>query len=259
MEVHDTEAEEVKDDTNVKVESPAEPRYKTFERVCENPQCGKDFVTTQFKQRFCSDKCRWASRSPRKNSTTAPEAKPGVHILPTPKITGLPTHLQMAFDILNKNSSTYEKWYLEEKGKREALEDEKTKLQKQISDIEHQQVLNGIEDSKPSMFERVLNGIPPDWREHMGPAIGQLAMALVSKITPGPVDGTEGQLDDAQTNLLAWISSLPDNSKQTIMQIFGSLSQMDEPQFNEVLPRIINAITNGNPMRPAREERMYGN
>lgn len=238
------------------VVTPTLPRYKTFERICDNPRCGKDFTAHRLSQRFCSDSCRSTGRS-KKERGSAPVVESSKHILPTPTVTGLQPHLQMAFDILTKNSSTYEKWFIEEKRKREELEAEKQKLILQIRDIEQKQVLDGVEENKPSMFERVLNGIPSEWKEHVGPAIGQLAMALVSKVTPS-IGGTDGQLDEAQGSLIAWLSSLPDPSRHAMMQILGALAQMPELQFNEVMPRIVNAITGGQNMRAQRNETMYG-
>src|SRR6187551_429750 len=155
-------SEEVKEESSDQViasATPSVPRYQTFERICDNPKCGKDFTANRLSQRFCSDSCRSAGRS-KKERSAVPISDSNKHILPTPTVTGLQPHLQMAFDILTKNSSTYEKWFIEEKNKREALEVEKQRLILQIRDIEQKQVLDGVEENKPTMFERVVNGIP---------------------------------------------------------------------------------------------------
>lgn len=257
-------AGEVIEDAHVIEGTPVQkkPKQPTYEKTCE--VCDEPFTSKRAHSKTCSTSCRSKlSASKRKNkalgnsdmNTNAEpqpiEQKPKEFkkekksILPSPHITGLPPHLQMAFDLLKENARRFEEWYEKELAKREDLEKQLDVLQDQLR--EKQTSLQGLMDEKPTLFERILGSIPQPFIEATAPHFG----ALMGKISGGGVDGTNGQLDEASAGLLQWIGSLPEQANQNLMTVLGTLMQLPEAQRDSAIASVVRLLTE-TPMQKQR-------
>lgn len=254
--------EHVEDATVIEgVPAAKKTKQPSYDKTCE--VCNEPFTSKRQHSRTCSTSCR--SKLSKKNKAlgnntdmnTIAEPQPSQaqkpkefkkekkSILPSPHITGLPPHLQMAFDLLKENARRFEDWYEKELAKREALEKQVDDLQDQLR--QKQTTLQGLEDQQPTMFERILGSIPQPFIEAAAPHIG----ALMGKLSGG-MQGTNGQLDEASAGLLQWIESLPPSSNQNLMMVFGTLMQLPDAQRDNALASVVKLLTEGSTMQKQR-------
>jgi len=235
-------------------------KQSAYEKMCEH--CNDTFTSKRQHSRTCSPSCRAKlSASKRKKAlgnsdmntivephpTQKPKEfkKEKKSILPSPHITGLPPHLQMAFDLLKENARRFEDWYEKELAKRELLEKQLVELQDQLR--EKQTSLQGLIDDKPSAFERILGSIPAPFIDAVAPHIGTLMGKLA-----GGMGSTNGQLDEASEGLLQWIGTLPQESNQNLMMVFGTLMQLPESQRDAAIASVVRLLTEGSTMQKQR-------
>lgn len=228
---------------------PEQPHTKrTYDKVCD--ECGKDYQTVSQGAKFCSSLCRGKYfRKMKTASSLATEAKAEIKSAQpasiTPVITGLPPHLQIAFDLLKKDSERMERAYNEERDRRRKVEGELQKLKDDTRDKEHKKALQGLEEKKPDLLDRLAN-LPTPILEQFAPVLGRLAGLLV----PGgdvaqPIAGVGGQLDEGQLQFLNWIATLPGELQKNFIGLLATLSNMDEQQLTHTLSQFQNLLTTG--------------
>jgi hypothetical protein len=232
------------------------------ERVCEN--CNKTYQTAAKASKFCSDSCRGAawrkSKGTQEITISTPKNESPAQAA-SPLLTGLNPQLQIAIDLLKKEADRWEKksdyWekkYNDEAAQRQALE--KAALQK-----EHATALQGLENAKPDLIDRVLNGLssmPPSIVEQFAPLIGRLGNLLVPGGASAPVEGVQGQLDEPQIQFINWINSLPPETQKNFLVAMAQLSSFDGQKLNTTINQIIQLLKSGSSMQ-SHNMSMYGN
>lgn len=242
-----------------------QPRTKrTYNKVCD--ECGKDYESVSQGAKFCSNTCR--GRYFRKMKTSSPtstvraETKSAQPASITPVITGLPPHLQIAIDLLKKDAERMEKAYNEERDRRRKVDAELAKLKEETRDKEHKKALQGLEEKKPDLLDRLAN-LPTPILEQFAPVLGRLAGMLI----PGgdaaqPVAGVGGQLDEGQIQFLNWIASLPEAIQKNFIGLLSTLSNMDEQTLALTLSQFQNLLTTGTTIKQKTssgyDETMFG-
>ena len=221
-----------------------------FTRCCD--ECGKEYQAAQKNSKFCSDICR--VRNHKKNPKTADSAGQVVPVekakdvsIPSPIITGVSPQLQIAIGLLQENAKRWETEFREERDLRKKVEAERDKLKEQLVETENKHRLEGIENEKPSVFERVLGSLPEPIVNHLAPVLGEIAKKL---LIPGggeaqAIAGVEGQLDQAQLEFLQWIAQLPEQAQQKVVILCTSMMQMQPQQLSVVLDKIFNLLKTG--------------
>ncbi|HMG94354.1 MAG TPA: hypothetical protein VK589_30045 [Chryseolinea sp.] len=234
--------------------SPERLPKKTYEKICE--ECGKQYHTVSQGAKFCSSFCRgrYFRKMKPTNTPTTSDTKPAfdkpVQSI-TPTIAGMPPHIQIAVDLLKKDSERMEKAYNEERDRRRKAETELQKLKDDVRDREHKKALEGLEEKKPDWFDRLAN-LPTPVLEQFAPVLGRLAGMLV----PGgegaqQMAGVGGQLDEAQVQFLSWIAALPEELQKNFMAINAALTHMDENTLAFTLTQIQNLLVNGSTVSKA--------
>jgi hypothetical protein len=237
------------------IAAPEQSRKKAFTRQCE--ECKKDYNAFQKNSKFCSGSCRakWNKKHPKQAAEEAAEIvlettgnKPAAAPTPQTIFSGLSPHMQIAVDLLQKECKRWEEAYKEEKKERIDLQEKLTALKDQVREDAHKQALQGIEDEKPSMFERVLGSIPPQVMEHLAPVIGQLAQRLIPAAPGAAMAGVEGQLDEGQIQFLSWVAQQPEPMQKKIILLCTALMQMQPQQVALNLDKVLNLLKNGTTM-----------
>lgn len=242
-----------------------------YERTCL--QCNKEYKAIKPEGKFCSDACRgkhfrqgkralngthgqtqlFKSSTP-KPVKSEPTLAPAINAEPI--FTGLAPHMQIAVNLLQKESKRWEDSFKEERTKRKKLEDEINTLKDKVRNDEHRQALEGLENEKPSAFERVLGSIPAPIMEQIAPVLGQLLSRVMTPQNALQMGGVEGQLD-AQGQLIGWLTQLPEPLMKGVMGILAKLQAMTTPEeLHKHINQINNLLTNGTTIN--QTERMYG-
>lgn len=249
---------------NIPTMEPAGKTRLMHKRVCENPDCKREYEAHQSNSRYCSSACRSAAW--KKNKSSAPQSideKETKQLAPAPAqlLTGLTPQLQIAIDLLRKEGDRWEKSYNEERTRRKKAEDEVLKLKEEMLKKEHASALQGIENAKPDMIDRMLNGLsnlPAPIVEQFAPLIGRLGNLLMPSGS-APVEGVQGQLNEPQIQFINWINTMPPETQKNFMIAMAELSRFDEQKLNTVVGQINQFLLQGTTMRSQPfDQAMYG-
>lgn len=237
------------------------PEKGKYPRTCQ--QCSVEYKAVMPDGKFCSDKCRGAWH--RKNKTTGQltiehESQRSKNFLPAinvePVFSGLTPHMQIAVNLLQKESKRWEDSYKEERTTRKKIEQELTILKDKVREDAHRHALGEIESDKPSTFERMLGSIPAPIMEQIAPVLGQLLSRVVLPAPSLAMGGVQG-LDESQGQIISWITQLPAPLQQGVMGVLVKLSESSTPEnLHKSIHQINNLLTNGNTMH--HQPQMFG-
>lgn len=191
------------------------------------------------------------------------EAKPEKKIppIPTPSINTnkLSPEIAITIDLLKADSRRWEELYNEERKERKKLQTEMARQDRDAKDKEYKQRLQGLEERKPDLVDRIAN-LPPQVLEAFAPILGRLGNLLIPDVAAMPMAGVQGQLDESTVQFLSWVDQLPDDEKKDLFDILGALTIQD-PHLRKVsLAKFKNLLINGTTInaRPYNQA-MYGN
>jgi hypothetical protein len=229
--------------------APEATQQKGFTRECK--QCKKEYSAVLQTSKFCSGACRakWNKLNPKsvEDKEVSLVKKESTQAVPAPIFSGLSPQMQIAVNLLQKESDRWEAAFKEERDLRKKAEQDRDSFKEKLRDTEHKQVLDGIENEKPSMLERLLGSMPAPFIEQLAPVVGRLAGLIV----PGqgqaalPMAGVEGQLDNVQIQILQWIASLPEELQKQVLTVISTLMQMQPQDITITINKILNLLKNG--------------
>jgi hypothetical protein len=175
-----------------------------------------------------------------------PTTKPTTIIQAEPAlISGVPPQAQYIIKHLEKEVNRWENATKEEKKKKKIWQEKYEAVKEELTQMKVDQQIN--EGKKPSG----LNGFmeTPAMKELMpfiGPSLGKLFEGLTNKIVPGGAAVGEGGDLAGNNELIAWISSLPEDVQQSINLLLMQLSKIENPQnVNMIVTRFLNLLQNG--------------
>jgi len=240
-------------------------RLKTFDRVCN--ECQHDYKAALETSKFCSQKCK--SKWHRKNNKLGninmkeddDDTQP-VKEKPTKEkngnnslvsiVTGLPPAAQFIIGQQEKENKNLQKLYDEERNERKRLKEKNNELKAKILEMETNSKIEAIQNEKPSGLQGFAES--PFFAElmpHIGPALGQLAQGLVTRMQGGGLEGmpVDGQLDAEVKNQVIeinkWYAGLPKPVQTTVYDMLVKFSQYNQQQLPNLITRINNLLHNG--------------
>jgi hypothetical protein len=235
---------------------------KMHKRICENPDCGKEFVTKSAAAKFCTDQCRNAAwfknQKQQRPSIESEDKKPAPEKSLTASFTNgsLPPQAVWIISELTRSRDLLQTQLNDEKTSRKEFQRQKLDLERQIEKIKFDHELEALKNAKPTG----LNGLSENpfvlkVLEHVGPGLNAILMKYGQ---PGPdqlVAGTDGQLDGDQQNhlkqIVNWYTQLPTPLQNQVYLTIDAFAHIPNAQsLDASLKRIQNLLKNGTTATP---------
>lgn len=229
---------------------PEAPGKKEAKRNCD--ECGREYTFYRDSSRFCSDRCyrkhlkhNVPAETVSKLKVNGKEKSTEPPQVISAQLGHVPPHMQIAIDLLKQSEKYWKDRYEEERSELKKVKDQLAQAEKQAKDREYQQTLQGLEQKKPDLIDR-LAALPPHVTEMFAPLVGRLGNLLVPEGAAGSVAGVAGQLDEVQVQILTWLSQLPEAQQKELLALIASMMSMNQEKLTFTLNRIKTLFTNGN-------------
>ncbi len=240
-----------------------QPKLKTYDKVCIN--CETPYKAALDASKFCSQKCKsqWHRKNNKLGNIDMRDDDETQPVKEKPKeknannslvsiVSGLPPQAQYIIAHQEKENKNLQKLYEEERAERKRIKEKYQALKDKILEMETNSKIEAIQNEKPSGLQGFTESpFMAELMPHIGPALGQLAQGLVTRMQGGGLGGVpiDGQLDsEVQGQLVElnkWFSGLPKPVQASTYDLLVKIAQYNPQQLPNLIIRLNNLLHNG--------------
>lgn len=206
------------------------PTRKTFAKVCQ--LCNNPFTALKSNALFCSNTCRSKASVKRTllNGTESSESSsPSRAAIPMPPGATDPAST-FIIDFLKKEVDKYEALYKEERSQRKDAKKKIDDLKEQIMKMDTDAKIAAQTAPQKGQLEGLADHpLTSKLMEHIGPALGELAMAAARKATasrPASPQALAGNEDSVWGQFTTWLSRQPEDVQRYVAELMLAFTQV---------------------------------